>query len=136
MTMQIQLVNTSVDNFEFNRVQVEEDDFQLEFSPAFSEEEVDSFLVRFKVEFKSKQSYQFTLIYVAEFKTNELVKDKFKKSPFPAVNAPAIAFPFLRSFISMFTLNAGFDAVILPSINFQAAYNDKQKEKNIQDSQK
>ncbi|MFT6927578.1 MAG: preprotein translocase subunit SecB [Psychromonas sp.] len=124
--MQIQLLNTMVDKFEFSRAQVEDEDFQLEFAPAFNEEEVDSFIVRFKVEFKSTQNYQFVLNYVAEFKTNEIVKDEFKKSQFPAVNAPAIAFPFLRSFISMFTLNAGFDAVILPSINFQAAY-DKQK---------
>jgi preprotein translocase subunit SecB len=33
-------------------------------------------------------------------------------------NAPAIAFPYLRSFISTLTLNAGYILAVLLSINF------------------
>lgn len=126
--MKIQLLNTTVDKFEFNRAEIDEDDFGFEFSPAFTEEPGDTFIIRFTVNFKSKEHYHFKLVYVAEFKTDKIIERDFIDGPFPAVNAPAIAFPFLRAFISMFTLNAGFDAVMLPSINFQAAYNARKDE--------
>ena len=33
-------------------------------------------------------------------------------------NAPAIAFPYVRVFISNITLNAGYNPIVLPSFNF------------------
>ncbi len=49
---------------------------------------------------------------------DEQITDEFKLSSFPKINAPAIAFPYLRAFISNVTLQAGLEPVILPSINF------------------
>lgn len=56
--------------------------------------------------------------YVSHFRTSDPIDDKFKNSHFPTINAPAVAFPFLRSFVSTLMLNAGYDPVILPDINF------------------
>ena len=47
-----------------------------------------------------------------------LVDEKFKQSDFLTINAPAIAFPYVRSYISNLTLQSGFSPIILPSVNF------------------
>ncbi|MRJ09339.1 preprotein translocase subunit SecB [Ornithobacterium rhinotracheale] len=49
---------------------------------------------------------------------DEDITEEFKLSSFPKINAPAIAFPYLRAFISNLTLQSGFPPIILPSINF------------------
>lgn len=49
------------------------------------------------------------------------IDEAFIKSHFPRVNAPAIAFPYLRAMISTITLQAGLKPVMLPSINFANA---------------
>ncbi len=49
------------------------------------------------------------------------IDEAFIASPFPRVNAPAIAFPYLRAMISTITLQAGLKPVMLPSINFAGA---------------
>ena len=52
------------------------------------------------------------------FELNENIDEKFKQSDFLTVNAPAIAFPYVRSYISNLTLQSGFSPIILPSVNF------------------
>jgi preprotein translocase subunit SecB len=54
----------------------------------------------------------------AIFKTQNPIDEDFRTSSFVKINAPAIAFPFLRSFITTITVNAGYNAIILPSVNF------------------
>lgn len=49
------------------------------------------------------------------------IDETFIASHFPRVNAPAIAFPYLRAMISNITLQAGLKPVMLPSINFAEA---------------
>ncbi len=56
--------------------------------------------------------------YIANFTTSEDIDDEFKKSNFPKVNAPAIAYPYLRAFISQFLLLSGYNPQILPTFNF------------------
>jgi preprotein translocase subunit SecB len=53
------------------------------------------------------------------------INEEFKKSHFPKVNAPAIAFPYLRAMVSTITLQAGLKTVMLPSINFASKSEDK-----------
>ena len=56
---------------------------------------------------------------------DEKITEDFKLSSFSKINAPAIAFPYLRAFVSNLTLQSGLEPVILPSINFvQLANND------------
>ena len=97
-----------------------EEEFKFSCSQAYAEEEANSFLIVFEVDYISEQKYKLHIQYQAIFYTNEKVDDSFKDSHFPKVNAPAIAYPFLRSFVSTMTLNAGYEPIILPTINFSA----------------
>ena len=57
-------------------------------------------------------------MFGAVFGTSEPIDEDFKESDFVKINSPAIAFPYLRSFISTLTLNAGLPPLILPAYNF------------------
>lgn len=59
------------------------------------------------------------------FSMDDEIDEAFKVSNFPKINAPAIAFPYIRAFISNLTLQSGFDPVILPSINFVKLANEE-----------
>ena len=77
----------------------------------------------FSVEFNftlgnEEENYCLETDYEAVFTTDKEIDDGFKHSSFPNVNAPAIAFPYFRAFISTITLQAGYKAVVLPSFNF------------------
>lgn len=56
--------------------------------------------------------------YQTVFDISEPVDDKFLKSPFAQISAPAIGFPYVRAFISTVSVQAGIPPIILPSINF------------------
>ena len=62
--------------------------------------------------------FTLNIIFGAVFGTSETIDEDFKESDFVKINSPAIAFPFLRSFISNLTLNAGLSPFILPAYNF------------------
>ena len=49
----------------------------------------------------------------------------FLESGFASINAPAILFPFIRSYISTITINAGLNPIILPTINFAGIQENK-----------
>ncbi len=75
------------------------------------------FLIGFKVlltgpKFNLKMEMYFS------FEADEPLTEEFKESQFLKINAPAIAFPYLRSYISNITMLSGFDTVVLPSVNF------------------
>lgn len=56
--------------------------------------------------------------YHAIFITNSPITDELLSSSLIKINACAIGFPYLRSFISQLSVNAGIPAIILPTINF------------------
>ena len=58
------------------------------------------------------------LEYTAWFATSEPIDADFKKSDWTAVNAPAIAFPYLRAYVTNFTVMNGMEPQVLPTINF------------------
>ncbi|MGB4499396.1 MAG: protein-export chaperone SecB [Methylococcaceae bacterium] len=94
-------------------------DFDLGFDVGFSEDELKSFIVKFKVKISAAVGYTLSVEYTALFETEEQITDGFKNSNFATVDAPAIAYPFLRSFISTLTINAGYDPVLIPNVDFQ-----------------
>ena len=105
-------------NFEILSEQNIEDQFNLKVGQMFSEEEKEkSFGIGFIVEIISN-SYKIKLEMRFFFESDEIIDDNFKKSSFPKVNAPAIAFPYLRAYISNLTMQSGFTPLLLPSINF------------------
>lgn len=88
--------------------EVEENDFLIHFkinitAPLQENEEDDGIL---KIDF------------ISRFSSKTPISEEFKKSNFPKVNAPAIAYPFLRAFVNNFFVNAGYDPVFLPTYNF------------------
>ena len=128
--MKIQLKNWKIANLSMSlldeRTKRDNDSFELESGNFFSDdEENNTFGVAFKLNINDRS---FDLIIEAFFNfeiVDEKITEDFKLSSFPKINAPAIAFPYLRAFVSNLTLQSGLEPVILPSINFvQLANND------------
>lgn len=118
--MKIQLDNWEIQKLNFSVIQDKErehNSFDLGTANFFPEEKIDSFGVIFEVDVKDKK-FDLHVEAVFFFSLDQEITEEFKVSSFPRVNAPAIAFPYLRAFISNLTLQAGFESVILPSINF------------------
>lgn len=117
--MNLQLETTFVDSLLFSEEAFENSD-ELEFSyaSAFSEESKDSFMIKFHLKLKVNGSHILNIKYNSLFRLDSEITEEFKHSPFLDINAPAIAFPYLRAFISNFLLSSGFEPIILPSINF------------------
>jgi preprotein translocase subunit SecB len=109
---------------------VSEDDskYNLSHTPAYSSDlDIEGFAIVFTFHaLIPSQSIEVDISYIAEFATDSPISDEFKESNFPKVNAPAIAFPYLRAFISNLLLSSGFTPLILPSINFAAKAAEKQ----------
>ncbi|EKF9400107.1 protein-export chaperone SecB [Vibrio cholerae] len=119
--MKIQLKNTRVESLNLiSNDEITKDEFLLSMANGYPDKELKFFVVKFDIEVKSEHGYELQLGYVAEFETDEDVSTEFKNSQFPIVNAPAIAYPYLRSFVSLLTLNSGYETLVLPTVNFQA----------------
>jgi preprotein translocase subunit SecB len=132
--MKIQLKNWKIANLNLSliseRNKRENNSFDLESGNYFSEEKEDNtFGVAFKLTINDK-AFDLTVEALFDFEIiDEKITEDFKLSSFPKVNAPAIAFPYLRAFVSNLTLQSGLEPVILPSINFvQLANNNFSKE--------
>ena len=68
------------------------------------------------------------VVYHTVFQCSTLINEDFLQTDFAKISAPAIGFPYVRSFISTITIQAGVPPVILPSINFvQFAANEKRQ---------
>lgn len=83
----------------------------------FPDDNENIFGVGFKVSFQ-QEGYSINTEMRFFFETDSPITEDFKNSSFPTVNAPAIAFPYLRSFLSIVTMQAGYPPVMLPSVNF------------------
>ncbi|GKW51052.1 hypothetical protein NCCP2140_01050 [Pseudoalteromonas sp. NCCP-2140] len=106
------------------------DEFGFHYEPNFSEQTSDKFNIFFALRLKVKNSHLLLLEYESTFKLDRELDDEFIQSHFPHVNAPAIAFPYMRAFVSTLLLNAGYDPIMLPSVNFSAMYKDMQEKVN------
>ncbi|EMA8637599.1 protein-export chaperone SecB [Cronobacter malonaticus] len=76
------------------------------------------FIVKFDFSLTSDRGFKFLLIHDFIFECDAPIDEGFWKGTFHKVNAPAIAYPYLRAFVSTVLLNAGLEAVNLPSVNF------------------
>lgn len=119
--MNIHFIDTKVISLSLKRIKTENvDNFKLSFSPAFSDSEGErnTFLIIFELFLKIEDDFNLSVEYGAKFLADDDIDEEFKESHFVKVNAPAIAYPFLRAYIGNFTLNSGFSPIILPTINF------------------
>lgn len=90
---------------------------QFEISPYPENSRI--YQIVFNVSVKNEDTnFNLEVVSVAYFESNIDIDESFLNSNFTKVNSPAIAFPFVRSFINTLTTNAGFSPVILPAYNF------------------
>ena len=117
--MKLMLKDYKVINLDFEVLSEQnvEDQFNLKVGQMFNEKEEMSFGIGFIVGITSN-SYKIELEMNFLFESDEIIDEEFKNSSFPKVNAPAIAFPYLRAYISNLTMQSGFTPLLLPSINF------------------
>ncbi len=121
--MNIQLKEWKVKNlsFKINDIQIEKktkkNSFNLSMGHFFSEENSKEFGIGFRINIKDEE-FNILMEMVFLFELDEDIDEKFKQSDFLTINAPAIAFPYVRSYISNLTLQSGFSPIILPSVNF------------------
>ncbi|MGT3338124.1 protein-export chaperone SecB [Yersinia enterocolitica] len=76
------------------------------------------FTLTFDFTLTSARGFELKLIHNFSFETDTVLDTKFWEGSFHKINAPAIAYPYLRAFVSTILLNAGLEAVVLPSVNF------------------
>jgi len=121
--MKIKLLDYKVVNLEFkaseesSAIRSAKNDLSLEVGQFYPDDENQVFGVGFKVAF-CQEGYTVHVEMRFFFQTDSIITDEFKSGPFPAINAPAIAFPYLRSFLSILTMQAGYPPVMIPSVNF------------------
>lgn len=126
--MNISLTSTRAQHllFRFND-QIEKDNVSLSYEVGTADDDNQFFAIKFRIEIRSEKQYEMELDYIADFETDQPIDDEFISSHFPRVNAPAIAYPFVRSYVSTIILNSGFEPLILPTINFQAMSSDLER---------
>jgi len=118
--MNITLIETKVDTLSLRKTDFEEDTKEPTFSvgTAFSSDALNSFLIVFDLSIKADESHMLTVKYIAKFEAGSDILEDERESPFFSINAPAIAYPFLRAFVANFMLSSGFEPIMLPTINF------------------
>lgn len=93
------------------------DDY-LRFTPIFFQNSSKNFVIKFHLEVKTEETSFFELEFLSKFECEQDIDKKFKESNFPIINAPAIAYPFLRAFVSNFFVSSGYYPILLPTYNF------------------
>ncbi|MCQ2096789.1 MAG: protein-export chaperone SecB [Fibrobacter sp.] len=125
------MINFSLANWVVNRLTINRKRegvpspgrYNLDIKSAFEERK---FYTNFVLTLDNRE-YDMEIEVVFTFVVNEgTIDEDFRKSSFPRVNAPAIAYPYLRSMVSNITLQSGFEPAILPTINFSALDKEKQ----------
>jgi len=69
---------------------------ELRYTPAFNDQHPRAFAVVFDLKAPLSTSNQLEINYLAVFETSEDITEEFKASHFSQVNAPAVAYPYLR----------------------------------------
>lgn len=120
--MNIKLEKTIVDSLLIKRIDSDSEKvrrrFDLSYIAQFVEDDKEKFAITFKVLIRNSTMFRIRVEYTAIFETSEDVSEEFLNSNFARINAPAIAYPFLRSYISFLALNSGYEPAMLPTINF------------------
>lgn len=116
--MNITLISSKVDNLSLFKSEETLEQMEFSVSTAFSTEEPKSFLVVFNIKLQADDEHILELHHLSQFSANIEIKEDDRESPFFSVNAPAIAYPFLRVYVSNLMLNSGFEPIMLPTINF------------------
>ena len=122
LTMNIKLISTKAVVIELSPFQEEtekENSFSFDFNPVLDEDNENRFGIVFLGEqISSDDNYRCKVIYIAQFESSTPLDSNYLIDPFLLVTAPAIGYPYFRAFYSTILLNAGYNPIILPTINF------------------
>ena len=99
------------------RNQRKENSLGLRFRKLFSNKNKFTFKIIFNLIINDRE-FDLNIEAMFNFETDEEITEEFKNSHFPNINAPAIAYPYLRAYVSNLTLQSGVTPVMLPTINF------------------
>lgn len=123
--MKLFLDSTKVLSLQFLNDEVEN---ALGYEPEILNEK--TFAINFSFLHSHKDGISLVLEYQAIFKVDEEshIDGSLLDNPFLHVNAPAIAYPFLRAYVSNLFLMSGYAPLILPSVNFDEAWKKRKKE--------
>ena len=91
---------------------------QVKHSTAWHTTSLRDFAIIFNLDLALHEGALVTVEFYAAFSTEADITEEFKESHFPNVNAPAVAYPFLRAFVAQFAALAGFNSFFLPVRNF------------------
>ena len=136
--MQISLENFKTNNLRLSTnildfSETNEDTFELNLQVGIansSVKETDSkkAVILFTLDLIAKDKFQLTCDYEAIFLTDTiLTKELVISEKFLNINAPAIAYPYLRAFVSNVLLVSNLDPAVLPTLNFQKLYDNNLK---------
>lgn len=119
--MNIQLENWGIVEMNYsllsNKERRDENSFTLRFKKVFDSKNKNFFKIIFYLMVNDKK-FNLDIEAMFDFLTDEEISEEFKNSHFPEINAPAIAYPYLRAYVSNLTLQSGVTPVMLPTINF------------------
>jgi len=92
---------------------------KLDFSPVAKVDTENIVIIKFQIEIlSSDDALKLNCSISAMFETKGIEKVELTTHSLILNNSPAIVFPYLRSFISTLTLQAGYAPITLPSYNF------------------
>lgn len=134
--MTLQMTNAraskmSLEGLPMSEFQKETPDVNLTFQAAFNIEDPKTFAVVFSLGVVTPGEFQLSLEYWVGFEASEEITEDQRDSPFFAINAPAIGFPFLRSYVSLILINGGYSNTILGSVNFVELYERNQANRAV-----
>ncbi|MBK9421970.1 MAG: protein-export chaperone SecB [Flavobacteriales bacterium] len=94
------------------------------------------FLVVYNIKATIPKNLRLEVEAIAFFRSALPIDENIRESAIVRINAVAIGFPFLRSFIATLTANTGFPRMMLPTMNLQAVSKPlaKEPQNSIEDS--
>ncbi len=106
----------------FSKIDTESLDVKVSYDIGFNKEETHNYVVEFALEMENTdKQLVMKVLCSALFESNQEIDETFMTSAFVNENSPAIAFPFLRSFVNTLTSSCGLSPIILPAFNFSSS---------------
>lgn len=119
--MNIQLENWGIVKMNYSLLKEkekrEDNSLGLKFKNFFNDKYKKSFKIAFYLKLEG-EDFNLDIDAIFNFTADKEITEEFKKSNFPRINAPAIAYPYLRAYVSNLTLQSGVNPAMLPTINF------------------
>lgn len=137
--MKVQLRNTIVQSLtiETESLSFEEKNLSISHRAFFSKDDKNVFGIEFDLNIQVPDKCFIKLIYIGYFETDKDIDDYSSMSKFCEINAPAIAYPFLRAYVANLMLSSGLSVIMLPTINFvELAEKKKKAELESENTQK